>query len=260
MNLLIASVVIGIFILLYPIAVFVFLDEEVRKSHIFYYQTFCELGSVLTVGWYCMSNWASARNTILPLVLVSLICFVIAEFGFNTTFFQKTIDAYREKAICAICYSLTFGVLAFSLIKHFKIYSEHPLVLLGIFSVALVHFCLQYRFLLIPLKASYFSKLPYFMFVNGVCYSVLTALVVGIAATYCLRTLDFNEHIFLHIILALLTFDFAARHQIVQSGFTKMTFSQCFWALSIGAVFLLLIISLLKIHGFFKCWCVGRLV
>ncbi len=226
-----------------PIAIFFLLGDEARKSYIIYYQTLCEIGIVLFLSWYCILNWASAKTTIIPLLLISFLCFTIAEFGFNTTFFQKSLEAYRQKAICAICYSLSFAILTIALINHFKVYNEPFLVILGILSVALVHFSLQYRFLLLPLKDTYFSKLPYFMYINGIAYSIFTAAVAGIAATYCLRSLNVNEFIFLHLLMALLTFDFAARYQIVESTFEKMTVAQYLWALTIGAIFINIVLS-----------------
>ncbi len=246
MNPLPISILLTAIILIFPVAIFSFLTEDLRKVLIIYYQTACELGIVLTLSWYCMTRWETAKSTIIPLLLVGMICFMIAEVGFNTTFFQKSVEAYRKKAFCAICYSLSFGFIALSLFRYFKIQTEHPLVILGIFSVALVHFSLQYRFLLMPLKDVYFSKLPYFMYVNGVIYSILTAVVAGIAAAYCLRSLNTWEFIFLHLLMALLTFDFAARYQIVESTFDKMTVAQCLWALAIGSIFLTLFLSLIQ--------------
>ena len=240
------SIIFAIIVFMAPIAIFSFLSEDARKSSIIYYQTACEVGTVLTLGWYCLSNWASAKETVLPILLISLTCFAIAEFGFNTTFFQKSVEAYRQKAFCAICYSFAFGLMALALVIHFKIYKEHPLVLLGILSIALVHFALQYRYLLVPLREVYFSKLPYFMYLNGVCYSVLTALVAGISITYCLRSLNVGEFIFLHLIMALLTFDFAARYQLVQSTFDKMTMAQCLWALAVGSIFLAILLPYIQ--------------
>ena len=231
------------FVFFVPIAIFLFFDEESKKIPIIIYQTVTEFGIVFTLVTFCFSYWDLAKKTIVPYLLISFFCFFIAEFGFNTTFLQSSLSAYRNKAFCAICYTLTFAWMIFAFIKYFDIFHQKLWIWLSILFISLVHFLLQYQFLLIPLEKSYFSKLPHFMFVNGVAYSVCTALTAGIAIVYCLRSLDTKECLFLHILVATLMFDFAARYQLVQGEFDQMNVGQFFWAISVGALFLVVFLS-----------------
>jgi len=239
----IITILYSLLVLLFPIAIFYFLNEEIRKSAIFYYQTICEFGIVLILWRYCFLNWPSAKNTVLPILLIGFSFFAIAEFTLNTTFFQKPNGIWKYKVFLEIFYPLSFGFIAIALIKHFKIHTEHPLVIIGILSIALVHFSFQYRFIV----SQNYTLNTLFLYVQSIIYSIISALIFGIAVTYSLRTMNICEHIFFHLFLALLVCDFSGRYHWFHHRFNQMPISYYFWAFLMGVLFLVFFLS--SVHG-----------
>jgi len=250
------SILFAIFVFSYPIFVFCFINEHERKHYNYCYNAICELGIILTLGKYCYSKWSAFkdRKTIAVFIftLLSFTCFSIGDFGFYSNFIKESADTYMQGYLYEMCYTLTFGFMAVALILHFKIYTQHPLVIAGIVAISTMYFFLTYHFLIAPMYNIYYSHLPYYRYVDIIIYNIFSSIVLGISASYCLRTLNLVEFMFLHSLLFLLAFDLTETYQLIQVNIIhpqaiETTIAQFFWSLTVGSMFLIVFLSWL--HG-----------
>ena len=220
-------------LLLLPLIIFGLTPPTFRETAVITYQ-FCVEGTMsFLLGRYVFKNRARVRTTVLPYLLFSMLFFNLGEIGFNSSFITKTIEGFEPKYLEVVFYNLSFFVFAFALLRHFNSQLESYAFYLAAAVITILHFYLQYRFVLVPLESVYFIRFGAEMRISVYLYSALTAFVVAITLLYSVRTLDIYEHLFLQTMLALLAFDFGARYQIVEHQFQAMTWAQIFWALTI---------------------------